>query len=243
MSQVRTFISATGIGIGGYFLIGLWSALILAPLYFATGGIPFEQELFVNNLGLAMGAITTTALFFQFTDHRFNFLNVKSVNARQVGLVLGSVAVLLIGALGMELILEALNFGTSEHRIYEAFTTGESPPDPTLLLALIPISILIIGPCEEVIFRGLVQGSLYDAFERQFAILITSIIFALIHFPAYLTAAPSEAVSTLLVVLFLSLVLGWVYERTDNLVVPSLAHGIYNGVLFLFLYFEVTGMF
>jgi len=242
MSQIRTFISATGIGIGGYLLIGIWSGILLGTLYFTTGTVLFEQELFVSNLGLLMGAITTTALFFQFTDHRYQFLRVRTPTSKEILLVLGSVVVLLAGAMGLEFLLGLLNLGTSDHQIYEAFTTPESPADPTILLALIPISILIIGPCEELIFRGLVQGSLYQSFDRQYAVLVTSVIFAVIHFPAYLTATVAGAISTLLIVLFLSLILGWLYETTDNLILPSLAHGIYNAVLFLFLYFEVTGV-
>ncbi|CDK38280.1 CPBP family intramembrane glutamic endopeptidase [Halorubrum sp. AJ67] len=242
MSQVRTFISATGIGIGGYLLIGIWSGILLGALYFTTGAVLFEQELFVSNLGLLMGAVTTTALFFQFTDHRYQFLRVRPPTSKELVLAVGGVVVLLAGAIGLEFLLGLFDVGTSDHQIYEAFTTQESPANPTILLALIPISILIIGPCEELIFRGLVQGSLYQSFDRQYAILVTSVIFAMVHFPAYLTASAADATSTLLIVLFLSLILGWLYETTDNLIVPSLAHGIYNAVLFLFLYFEVTGV-
>lgn len=241
MSQVRTFISATGVGIGGYLLIGIWSGILLGTLYVISGDILFEQELFVSNIGLAMGAITTTALYLRFTDHGYQFLNIRKPTPKQVGIAIGGVAILLAGAIGVEYILELLSLETSEHQIYQAFTTQESPADPTILLALIPISILIIGPGEEIIFRGLVQGSLYQSFSQRDSILITSIIFALVHFPAYLTATAAEATSTLFVVLFLSLILGWLYEHTDNLVVPSLAHGIYNAVLFAFLYWEVTG--
>ena len=243
MSQVRTFISATGVGIGGYLLIGIWSGLLLASLYVTTGEIVFEQELFISNIGLALGAITTTSIYFHFSDRGYQFLNIKKPSPKQIVIAVGSVAVLLAGAVSVEYLLGLLDLGTSEHQIYQAFTAQESPADPTILLALIPISILIIGPGEEIIFRGLVQGSLYESFSRRNSILITSVIFAVIHFPAYLTATAAEATSTLFVVLFLSLILGWVYEYTDNLVIPSLAHGLYNAVLFAFLYWEVTGFF
>ena len=39
----------------------------------------------------------------------------------------------------------------------------------------------------------------------------------------------------------LGCILGYVYERTANLVVPALVHGAYNAILFSMLYVQVNG--
>jgi membrane protease YdiL (CAAX protease family) len=39
----------------------------------------------------------------------------------------------------------------------------------------------------------------------------------------------------------LGCILGFVYEQTDNLVVPALIHGVYNAILFSLLYVQVSG--
>ena len=45
---------------------------------------------------------------------------------------------------------------------------------------------------------------------------------------------------TIAVLFIPSLVFGWAYERSENIVVPSLAHGLYNSTLFGLLYIAVT---
>jgi membrane protease YdiL (CAAX protease family) len=37
------------------------------------------------------------------------------------------------------------------------------------------------------------------------------------------------------------MILGAIYEKTENIVVPSLVHGVYNAILFTSLYFQVSG--
>ena len=48
-------------------------------------------------------------------------------------------------------------------------------------------------------------------------------------------------VAGLAVVFALSLALGWVYYRTENLVVPILVHGAFNAIQFAGLYVRMTG--
>jgi membrane protease YdiL (CAAX protease family) len=107
--------------------------------------------------------------------------------------------------------------------------------DPTVLLLLIPAAFLLIGPGEELLFRGVVQGTLRRAFDPAPAIAIAAAVFAAIHY--FALAGPSVGRVATIGVLFLpSLVFGAVYEYTDNLVVPSLIHGAYDATLFAVLY-------
>ncbi len=47
---------------------------------------------------------------------------------------------------------------------------------------MIPISFLLIGPGEELLFRGVVQGVLKRSFNSIYSILIASIIFSVAHY-------------------------------------------------------------
>jgi hypothetical protein len=47
---------------------------------------------------------------------------------------------------------------------------------------------------------------------------------------------------SLSVVFVLSLVLGYSYARSENLVIPILIHGTYNALTFFAMYARVTGM-
>ncbi|AFK19893.1 CPBP family intramembrane metalloprotease [Haloferax mediterranei ATCC 33500] len=114
-----------------------------------------------------------------------------------------------------------------------AATTGLEHPH--ILLLLVPASILLIGPGEELLFRGVVQGRLRERFGPVLAIGLTSLLFASIHYVA-LTGAASARLVTIGLLLVPALAFGTVYEYSDNIVVPSLVHGLYNATLFGVLY-------
>ncbi|MGM0591374.1 MAG: CPBP family intramembrane glutamic endopeptidase [Halobacteriota archaeon] len=107
--------------------------------------------------------------------------------------------------------------------------------NPEVLLLLIPASFLLIGPGEELLFRGVVQGRIREAFGPVFTIALASFIFAAIHFTALTGGADARLVS-IGILFFPSLVFGSAYELTRNVVVPALIHGAYNATLFTLLY-------
>jgi membrane protease YdiL (CAAX protease family) len=112
--------------------------------------------------------------------------------------------------------------------------------NPEVLLLLIPASILLIGPGEELLFRGVVQGRIREAFSVVPGILFPSIIFAGLHWFALSGGSVQGNLVALGVLLVPSVVFGAAYEYTDNIVVPSLIHGLYNATLFSLLYVVVA---
>ncbi len=110
--------------------------------------------------------------------------------------------------------------------------------DPSLVLPLIPAMLLIVGPFEELLYRGVIQTRLTRSFTAPVAILAASGIFAVIHIPAVWgqsTKLPSILLS--LVGLFGgAIAFGAIYEWTENLTVVALVHGLYNSMLLVLLY-------
>lgn len=112
--------------------------------------------------------------------------------------------------------------------------------NPELLLILIPASLLVIGPGEELLFRGVVQGRLREVFGPVPGVVIPSAVFAALHWFA-LTGGSLTGNLVVLAVLFgPALVFGASYEYTGNVVVPSLIHGAYNATLFSLLYVTIA---
>ncbi|MUV49689.1 CPBP family intramembrane glutamic endopeptidase [Haloarcula sp. CBA1122] len=111
--------------------------------------------------------------------------------------------------------------------------------NPDVLLLLIPASFLLIGPGEELLFRGVVQGRIRDYFGPISGVAIASVIFAGIHYPALSGGSVTGKLVGVCALLIPSLILGATYEYTDNIVVPSLIHGAYNATLFTGLYVTV----
>lgn len=145
---------------------------------------------------------------------------------RDALLTVGGVVVLLALQVALLYALQVLGLSTGEN---QAMLPGRD--DPTYFLYMVVVSILVVGPAEELLFRGVVQGLLRRAFAAWPAILLAGGIFGLIHFPS-VQGSPVEALLYGLVATLLGCLLGYLYERSGNLAVPALAHGLYNATLF-----------
>jgi len=109
--------------------------------------------------------------------------------------------------------------------------------DPYIFLLLGSFSLLVIGPAEELLFRGIIQSRIRETFGAASGITLATALFAVIHVFGFSTIAGGVlGVSVLFVV---GLVLAVVYEYTGNLVVVAVIHGLFNGTQALIGYLGV----
>jgi len=111
--------------------------------------------------------------------------------------------------------------------------------NPEVILYLIPVTVLVVAPGEELLFRGVVQGVLRRSLGVGPAIAGASLLFGGIHI---LSVGSGDAWTYVLVATALGAVLGLVYEYTENLVVPIVIHAIWNAALFGITYYQVMGV-
>lgn len=84
--------------------------------------------------------------------------------------------------------------------------------------------LVIVAPfTEELLFRGIILRGLLGRWNAKRAILVSSLLFALIHLN------PWQFVTAML----LGCMLGWVYLRTGSVWLCVLGHAIVNGAFFL----------
>lgn len=159
----------------------------------------------------------------------------RAPTARDLGYLVAGAALLLVSATAIGQALARLGVEVAQNQVIVA---GQD--DPTFFLWMIPVSILLVGPFEELVFRGGLQGLLRRAWGPAPAIVLASAGFGAVHLFA-LGGAGSQ-VTYLVVAAALGLVLGAAYERTDNLLVPAGAHGLYNATLFAIQYATATGV-
>lgn len=226
------------IGAGGY--IGIqFGVLAIALLATAVVGELGDIALnAVGGVGTGLGAIAFVAIYFEHSRHDADFLDLEPPGLRDVGYVVGGIVLLTAIIVAISALANELGVTFSQHSLEEQAREG----DERLLLLLIPVSILFIGPGEELVFRNVVQKRLAEHFSTWGAIGVASVIFAAIHFSAYATGSPPQILGSLAIVFALSILLGWIYARTEKLVVPALTHGIYNAVQFGLLYYEIAGV-
>ena len=97
---------------------------------------------------------------------------------------------------------------------------------------------MLIGPGEELLYRGLIQGLFKESFGPLRAIVLASGLFAVVH---VFSLSGTGKLTYIVIVFGLALILGGIYEYTDNLVVPAFIHGTYNAVQFALAYLQTTG--
>lgn len=236
LGKIWAVIVAVGLGFGATLLS---TALILGFLRsLETFSIPqpssplFELGVqFLFGQLLVMGGLS--AVYLWATGNTIDYLDIHRPSLLQG-------AVVLVGPFVVFSINIAINLA--------GFAAGIEPApnvlaemvsgDPSLVLPLIPAMLFIVGPFEELLYRGVIQTRLTRSFTAPVAILVTSVIFALIHIPAVWgqsTTVPSILLS--LVGLFGgAIAFGAIYEWTENLTVVALVHGLYNSMLLVLLY-------
>ena len=136
----------------------------------------------------------------------------------------------LAGAVVGAVVVTLLGLSASRNRVAEV---GVGSPE--LFLVLVPAAFLLIGPGEELLFRGVVQKRLRESFGPVVSVSVAAVFFAGVHVVALSGALDARVVSVAVLVIP-SLVFGAVYEVTDNLVVPVVVHGAYDATLFVLLY-------
>ena len=162
-------------------------------------------------------------------------LPIQLPGGRTVGFIIGGTVLLLVCQYLINQLLQFAGFAPGDN---QAVLAGAG--DPTYFLIMIPVSILFVGPAEELLFRGAVQGRLRESWGMWPAIITATVLFGLVHIPA-ISGGFGAQLSYALLVGVLGLLLGYLYEYTQNILVPSLIHGAYNGTLFGLLYLLEIG--
>ena len=228
------------LGFSGLFAISLWaSVIVVAGGAFLPGGLPDMLRLAVSAIALGLGTGTIALVYFALTDKSLSYLDFRLPGLRGLGYAAAGIVALFGLNVVVSLLLRQLGLGTASHSIEQTARQG----DPTILLLLIPAAFLIIGPGEELLYRNIIQKSLYETFSKWGAVVVASVVFALAHIPAYAAGASSLSAlaSTLAVIFLLSLILGSVYLKTENTTVSALIHGAFDAIIFAAMYVQITG--
>lgn len=235
-SGLAAFVLAIAVA-GGAFLVG---ALLVSAIgvVLAAVGIRLQSRpalmLGVSVVGLQGIAFGGTALaYLRLRGRGLSLLRARVPTLRDWGWIVGGFCLLLGLLVVVGRLFSALGIQSAQNQVVEL-----GAANPVIFLLMIPLSFLLVGPGEELLFRGLVQGTLAEALHPAWAVVLASAIFAVVH---YTSLAGSGKFAYLGVVFALALVLGASYELTDNLVVPALIHGAYNAAQFAVQYLAATG--
>lgn len=217
-------------------VLGILVLLLLAQLV-AGAGIELSgpTQLVLSLVALQGIAFPVSGIvYLRWRGHDLSFIPVSFPSLRQLGIVVGGWigALLLVSA--ATAIVASLGGEAAQNQAGEV-----ALENPGFIPYLIPLVFLLNGPGEELLFRGVIQGTLRERFGPAGAVILASLMFAPLHIIA-LTGSLQAALTTIAILFVPSLVFGATYELTDNFVVPALVHGLYNATLFGLVYLAAT---
>jgi membrane protease YdiL (CAAX protease family) len=237
LSQVRLAATGAAVGVAGIAAIFVWAG-VLGGIVGLESLSPVAEQI-LSTVALGAGTLTVAAAYLAMTGLDRSYIDARVPTRREWGYVAGGTVLLLGANLAISALFGWLGVESTTHSIVRA-----ARDSPEILLVLVPLSYLVVGPGEELLYRNVVQKSLREEFSGAGAVAVASVVFAAVHLPAYAdpNASTLALLNTLTVVFVLSLILGSVYERTGNLTVSALVHGSFNAVAFAVTYAEITGL-
>ena len=214
-------------------LIGgiLFGSLVVGLILATVGIVPFENLPFpiaFVSLPVNEAIIVVIALLFaKYKGASLTDLGLKRASIKVLAIAfIAAIPLLLLGA-GIS-IGEEIAFGPDP----TAWLVEESlmPRNQFQLVVMIALFLAIVGPCEELAMRGLVQRGFENSFGKGWGLLVSSVLFGLLHgLNSPYAVAPTLAVG---------LVIGYVWQRTDgNTIATALLHGVYDSIALATAYY------
>lgn len=165
------------------------------------------------------------------------FARHKGASLKELGLKRASLRILTIASVAAILLfLMGVAISIGENVVFGPDPTGElvektvMPRGSFQLVAMISLSLVLVGPCEELAFRGFIQKGFENSFGKMKGLLISAVLFGLVHGLNTLYAIVPAFAS--------GLFLGYVWQQTGgNTTASALMHGINNSIAITLTYF------
>jgi membrane protease YdiL (CAAX protease family) len=223
---IRTVLEALGLVAVAFVLSLVVGVAFLVPLFVL--GYDIESTLVLVG-SVAVGQAAFLVLAYAYVRWRSISVPISAPSRSDVlTMVVGTVAALVV-AVVLSGLLNVLDL------VPESVIDEVAADDPTFFLALAVLSVVLIAPAEELLFRGAIQGRLRQKMGPVGAIVGSSLLFGSMHLANY-GGAPVSIVAGALLIAAVGAVLGTVYEVTDNLAAPVVVHATYNVVLLVVAY-------
>lgn len=212
----------------------IYLILIIYVIVFVLGWLRPPNNLgsiegYMNYLKIGFGEgllfLTALIIFFNLLKRPLTDLGLVNLNFKNIliGIAGGIILFLSVGLLG-NLLVEYLGIPDPQ-----SFALVISGADSTWQLVLLFLLGGIIVPLkEELVFRGLIFPPLRQGYGSRGGIVLTALFFAILHFDLI----------RFLPLLLGGLVLTWLYEKTKSLWPSIIAHGVWNSLMILLMWWQ-----
>ena len=197
-------------------LLAIWSfrELLLEPIIRGRLG-DLEAELVGEFIKLIVWALPAALLISYYKNDMY--ITLREMFTTKVGIL--PFLLIFLGFLTTNLVGSLINKGS----------IIISRPDP---LSSVVGTVVFVGITEEMVFRGFFQNALMKKVKYTYALAASSLMFVVIHFPIWIQKGMFSGLFPVLgncVSIFcLSLVFGWTFMKSRNIIVPICLHMSWN---------------
>ena len=210
---------------------GILGASIIVALIVVGLGVDLQNLSFPSSLisiPLTEGTILGITLFFaKEKGATLQKLGLKKPSLKII-LIVSAVAVVLIFLAGIISLFEEMVFGPDP--MANELLTALLPHNIFQLMLLIGFSLVLVGPAEELAFRGFIQRGVSTSYGKIPGLIIASLMFGLLH--------GLNSIRAVIPVTMISLILGYIWQKTDgNTTACAWTHGLYDAITMALVYF------
>ncbi|PVX25721.1 MAG: hypothetical protein CW716_07475 [Candidatus Bathyarchaeum sp.] len=217
-------------------LVGILVGSILVVTVILGLGIDYQELTFPSSLlslPITEGIIFGVTLFFARQKHAtLRDLGLKKPSLKTILTVTVAAIFLIFVAVSISVVEEAV---LGPDPMAEELLYALLPQDTFQLLLLVGLSIFLVGPAEELAFRGFIQRGLENSYGKTAGLVFASVLFGLLH--------GLNSLRSIIPVTVLSLFLGYVWQKTDyNTTACAWMHGLYDAITITVAYLAATAI-
>lgn len=229
-SRVWLILETVGLTVIAFIVSLLLGVAFIVPLiimgYEADSTVALSGSTIIGQIGFLVVA-------FLFIRYRKIDLPFETPSRSNLKLIVGGVVLTLVTAFSLLQIQSML--GLMSKSVIQEFAES----NPMILLILAVLSVVLVAPSEELLFRGAIQGRLRERFGPYPSLVTASLLFGSLHLLNFSGSILPTLMSALIIVV-IGGILGWLYEKSENIVVPIIVHAIYNFIILVPSYFVIT---
>ncbi len=232
-SAVRAISVGVLLMIGGFLVAGF---LLAIPQVLGVEFSPVADSAF-QQLALGIAFVSTTIGFLLGTDRQLGYLDIERPDRRGLVWIVGGIVGVIGAAIVIGVIFTWFGIDGAEHEL----SRRAREEGAILLLVGMPLTLFVTAVGEEMLYRNGIQKYLTERFHSSIAIVLTSVMFAGAHVTAFSDVDIMALLASLSLIFVLSVLIGYIYERTRNVVIPILIHGCYNVFVYGIWYLDIVG--
>lgn len=213
----------------GILMGSIVTGLLLLGMGFDYQDLPFPLSLLAIPINHSI-MLGITLLFAKCKGASLGKLGLKKTSLRILIIVSFSAVLLFLLAIGISIIEEVV---LGPDPTAELLAKSLTPRDLFQLIAMISLFLSLVGPIEELAFRGFVQKGFENSFGKMKGLVIASVLFGLLH--------GLNSLRVIVPIFAISLVLGYVWQKTSgNTTASALMHGTYDSIGITIAYFATV---